>query len=187
MDAEWSVAASEDDPVLVVPWSDPATPLAFIDVRNNPALVDQISEARAWPEIRSALLRLNAKGSPMWTAKCDAWALSDDEKQLDFGPVSTGFGAYLDTIPHDLRAFSSLSAQRSRAEQLTARAKTLSPVEARAEFVLRPALCFGRQGYALTFYVFGYGDSDAGARAQWSEAMASIVNCAVNDRAQTIE
>jgi hypothetical protein len=176
MDAEWSVAAGDDDPVVVTPWCEEAGALEYIDVRQDPALVERIAEARAWPEMRSALLRLNEDGSQVWTAKCDAWILSEEEKQLDFGVVSSGFGAYFDAIARDLSVFVSLDAQMSAARKLTAIAMELAPKDARAEFVLRPARWHEQEGYALTVYVYGYGEGEEAARSQWSEALRNIAD-----------
>jgi hypothetical protein len=176
MDAEWSVAAGDDDPVLVAPWCEEAGVLEYIDLRQDLALVDRIPEARAWPEIRSALLRLNADGSRVWTAKCDAWVLLEEEKQLDFGAVASGFGAYFDVIARDLNAFVSLAAQMSVARKLKAIAIDLAPVEARAEFVLRPARWHEQEGYALTVYVYGYGEDEEAARSQWWDALRNIAD-----------
>lgn len=179
MDAEWSVAAAEDDPIVVVPWHDEASALAYIDLRQEPARIDEIAEAHEWPEIREALLRLNAEGSLISTAKCDAWELSEEEKQLDFGAVSSGFGAYFDALSRDLSSFLSLQQQIAAAQRLAGQASILPPENARAEFVVRPASWHEQQGYSITIYVYGYGEADAAARSQWSEALMAVVDCVV--------
>jgi hypothetical protein len=45
MRVEWTVACSADDPVLVVPWSDAAAGLHFIDLRAEPYDLGLIDEA----------------------------------------------------------------------------------------------------------------------------------------------
>ena len=45
MVTEWSALCSPEDPVLVVPWTDPTTNASFVDLRNNPYDFDEIPEA----------------------------------------------------------------------------------------------------------------------------------------------
>jgi hypothetical protein len=137
--------------------------------------------------MRSALLRLNGNDSPVWTAKCDVWTLSEEEKQLDFGPVASGLGAYVDTIPRDLNSFSSLPVQIAVAQRLVALAMEVSLDDARVEYVLRPAQWHEREGYALTIYVYGYGSDEDEARSQWSTALGCIVDHIAEAQNETVE
>ena len=76
--SEWSAECSADDPVLVVPWSDPSDPFGdrrFIDLRENPYDLDHLPEAEHYPPLMHALRALNAARSSVFTAKCDAWPL----------------------------------------------------------------------------------------------------------------
>src|ERR1700739_3430603 len=91
MVADWSVECSAEDPVLVVPWSaseGDSTQPRFIDLRENPYDLDQIPEAEQHPPLMQALRALNVPRSPVFTAKCDLWALDAEEvgellEQLD--------------------------------------------------------------------------------------------------------
>ena len=76
MEADWTVALAADDPVITVPWAAPegVRGCKFVDLRLGGHLIEEIEEARARPALRSALLLLNGAESPLWTAKCDAWA-----------------------------------------------------------------------------------------------------------------
>src|SRR5579871_6172565 len=115
---EWSVECAADDPVLVVPWSDPANPdRHFIDLRENPYDLDHLPEAEQYPPLMQALRALNAPRSVVFTAKCDAWQLSPDElaelqDRLDvlpetYGAVASGFASYIDLIWRDGAIFRS--------------------------------------------------------------------------------
>src|SRR5258708_12223845 len=76
--SEWSAECSSDDPVLVVPWSDPSDSTGnrrFIDLRENPYDLDHLPEAEHYPPLMHALRALNAARSPVFTANCDAWPL----------------------------------------------------------------------------------------------------------------
>jgi len=78
--SEWSAECSADDPVVVVPWSDPSDSTGnrrFIDLRENPYDLDHLPEAEQYPPLMHALRALNAARSPVFTAKCDAWPLDE--------------------------------------------------------------------------------------------------------------
>ena len=62
--SEWSAECSADDPVVVVPWSDPSDSTGnrrFIDLRENPYDLDHLPEAERYPPIMHALRALNAR------------------------------------------------------------------------------------------------------------------------------
>src|ERR1700712_2386273 len=114
--AEWSVECAPDDPVLVVPWSSDAPAEAdapaphFIDLRENPYDLDHLPEAEQYPPLMHALRALNAGRSPVFTAKCDAWVLGEEELEqlrinLDFDlnpdDAPCGFGSYIDILLRD--------------------------------------------------------------------------------------
>src|SRR5258708_20416398 len=105
---EWSAECSTDDPVLVVPWSDPSDSTGnrrFTDLRENPSDLDHLPEAEHYPPLMHALRALNAARSPVFTAKCDAWSLDPQELDAlhlhlgitpDEGPA--GFRSYIDLL-----------------------------------------------------------------------------------------
>src|ERR1700722_11470043 len=79
---EWPPECPPDDPVLVVPWSDPADPSGnrrFIDLREDPYDVDHLPEAERYSALMHALRALNAARSPVLSAKCVAWPLEGEE------------------------------------------------------------------------------------------------------------
>src|SRR3984893_15968080 len=80
--SDWSAECSSDDPVLVVPWSDPSDPSGnrrFIDLRENPYDLDHLLEAEHYPPLMHALRARNAALSDVHKAKCDAWPLEAEE------------------------------------------------------------------------------------------------------------
>jgi hypothetical protein len=175
MEVEWSVAAAVDDPVIVVPWSDAAGTCSYIDLRVNPAMIQEIPETVQWPEIRSALLLLHAETSGLRTSKCDAWELSDEEKVLDFGRVAFGIGSYIDIMCEQDELFASLERQLGLLKRIVTSAERLGPEEARADLVLRPAWNMQAIGFGTTVYVYGYGDNLDEAREHWATALANLV------------
>src|SRR3984885_13342732 len=110
--SEWSAECSADDPVLVVPWSDPSdASRKFVDLRENPYDLDHLPEAERFPPLMHSLRALNAARSPVFTSKCDAWPLSTEELDqlrlaldldldLSLGPTASlyGFATYIDIL-----------------------------------------------------------------------------------------
>lgn len=184
MDTEWWVEAGEQHPVLVVPWLDKTSASVYVDLRTDAAGIEQVPEAAAWPELRSALLLINARGTGLWTAKCDAWELGDDEKELDFGPVACGIGCYIDIGCATPAEFASLDKQLSLIQLWSALAAHLEPKEGRALFILRPAEYHQTPGFATSVYVYGYGMDMREARVQWGLGLKSVIRTILAEKVE---
>ena len=180
----WSVECGAEDPVLVVPWSD-AGGLHFVDLRENPYDLDQITEAEAHPALMQALRALNAPRSPVFTAKCDAWAMDDDEletMQLELGlseaEAPAGFTSYIDLIWRDRPLFVSFHQQEQRLVRLGRLIDPLDQPYAAVEAVLRPALVDltgPQEGFAVTLYVKALGTDAEHAYEHWTRVLEAVV------------
>ncbi len=189
--ADWSAECSAEDPVLVVPWKDPATPAHFIDLRANPYELHHIPEAEQHPPLMQALRALNATRSPVFTAKCDAWPLSSEEienlgLQLDLDPSDSpdtavapaGFASYIDLILRERALFTSFPQQEQLLRRLIRHASSLDHPFASLECILRPAfldLDAPQEGYAFSLYIKALGPDPQSAWQEWSHALASAV------------
>jgi hypothetical protein len=184
MQAEWSVECGAEDPVLVVPWSDPSG-LHFVDLRENPYDLDLIAEAEHHPPLLQALRALNAARSPVFTAKCDAWKMDDDERRklqadLDL-PISEkpkGFASYIDLVWRERALFLSFHQQEQRLQRLVRLLKPLDFDDVLAEAVVRPALVDltgPQEGFAVTLYVKAIGVDHDHAYELWGRALEAIV------------
>jgi len=183
--AEWSVECSAEDPVLVVPWKDPASPAEFIDLRANPYDLHRIPEAEQHQPLMQALRALNATRSPVFTAKCDAWPLTPDELEhlrlnLDIDPASSsaGFASYIDLIWRERYLFTSFPQQEQLHRRLTRHAAALDHPSAALDCILRPALVdldSPQEGYALSLYVKALGPDAQSAWQEWAAALAAAV------------
>jgi len=188
--ATWSAECGADDPVLVVPWSVPGSQhdpggLHFVDLRNNPYDLDQIAEAEAHPALMQALRALNASRSPVFTAKCDAWAmdaaeLENQQLELSHSAVETpaGFTSYIDLIWRDRPLFVSFHQQEQRLHRLSRLLDPLDHPYATVEAVLRPALVDltgPQEGFAVTLYVKALGTDPAHAYEHWVDALEAVV------------
>jgi hypothetical protein len=186
--SEWSAECSAEDPVLVVPWSDPSDVSGnrrFIDLRENPYDLDHLAEAEQYPPLMHALRALNAARSPVFTAKCDAWALSAEEidaLRLNLDVVeedmAAGFGSYIDILWRERSIFASFHQQEQTLHRLGRHAALLDHPFAVLDCVIRPALVdlIGPQeGFVVSLYVKALGPDAKAAEENWAVALEAVV------------
>ncbi len=174
MDAEFSVELGADDPTLAVPWQSPDGKIAYIDLRQNPDLIDGLPEVHDFLELGELLHALNAPMSQYQTAKCDAWF--DGLMDVDDEPYRAAVkcGGYVDVFfTGDLQAMDFPEHER-RVREVVQRVHAAADLRARSELVVRRAYFGEEQGFYWTIYVFGYGNDLAGARESWREALAIL-------------
>jgi hypothetical protein len=183
MEADWTVALAAADPVITVPWAasdDDVGKCRFVDLRLGAHLIDEIDEARAKPPLRSALLLLNAATSPLWTAKCDAWASSVDDGAEPFdayemgaesGDTAFGAGSYVDLLARDVSFLTGFERQEKWIRAVTEVLRSTPASAARVELVLRRAEVEGTSGFAVTWFVEGCGSTAQRAGQRWAKAL----------------
>ena len=183
---EWSAECAADDPVLVVPWSDPSGALAFVDLREDPDALDLVPEAEAHPPLLQALRSLNGARSPLFTAKCDVWAtLAEDDLDplrldLDLSAeiAAAGLFSYIDLLWRDRSIFSSFHQHEHLVHRLARRSASLDHPLALLDCVIRPALldfAGPQEGFAITLYVKAVGPDEHAASTAWSLALEAVV------------
>ena len=186
MQADWSVECGAGDPVVVLPWQSEDGLLRFVDLRAAPAAVEEISEARRYPCLATALRRWNALGSPIFTAKCDVWNYSADLFDADDLPgFAFAQGSYTDILSANAARARSFSECEAQLRRWTSAAQCLGPSAARCEFTLRSALIFPdatgdeapspEGGFATTLYVWGYGPTADSAASAWACAIEALI------------
>jgi hypothetical protein len=186
--SEWSVECAADDPVLVVPWSDPSDlsgERRFIDLRENPYDLDHLPEVEQHPPLMHALRALNAPRSPVFTAKCDAWPLDDDELEqlhldLDVSAeeMPAGFGSYIDILWRERSIFVSFHQQEQMLHRLTRHATLQDFPYAILDCVIRAAmvdLTGPQEGFAVSLYVKALGHNAQSAEENWAAALDAVV------------
>jgi hypothetical protein len=183
MEADWTVALAAGDPVITVPWAasdDDIQKCIFVDLRQGTQRIDEIEEARAKPPLRSALLRLNAATSALWTAKCDAWTSSVDEgaepfdpyeMAADAGDIAFGAGSYIDLVPRDVSFLADFERQERWLRAVTEVLRSIPASATRTELVLRRAEVEGASGFAVTWFVEGCGSTAQHAEQRWARAL----------------
>ena len=192
--ADWSAECGSDDPVLVVPWSDPDNPaIHFIDLRDNPYDLDHLPETEQHPPLLQALRALNAPRSPFFTAKCDAWPVAvagpdDNYAQSELAylhlnlhhtaeETPVAFASYIDLISRDRTIFASRHRHEQLLDRLTRRAAELDHPYAMLEFVLRPSLVdltIAQEGFSISLYTKALGNEPGSAYENWSRALTDL-------------
>lgn len=185
MVTDWSALCSPEDPVLVVPWTDPVTNVSFVDLRSNPYDFDGIPEAVQYPPMLQALRALNATRSPVFTAKSDVWPLAPEELallrvELDIDPDQSraGIGSYIDLMFRDRTVFTSAAHQQQWIARLLRPASALDYPVAVLDCTLRPALLdlrIPQEGYAISMYLKTVGSDRENAEVVWAAALGDIV------------
>jgi hypothetical protein len=186
MDADWSVDASADDPVIVVPWTDEAGGAGFVDLVSDPGAIHLLPEAVQHGAIREALLRLNDISTGLRSAKCDVWVISAEEMRslatrFELAAASRGLGSYVDVLSEGFAA-AELAVYETWARQMVralAEATSEDPADEEAscaEFVVRPASHNGVWSYGVTMYVWSVGEDESAAKERWSRALHQVVS-----------
>ena len=189
MVAEWSAECSALDAVLVVPWQDPDGGAVFVDLRLNPYDFDRLPEAEQYPPLMQALRALNASRSPVFSAKCDAWAMNEEELSsvrldldlpaLDAIEMQAGFASYIDLVWRERSIFASFHQQEQQMHRLSRLAGPLNHPNAVLECVIRPAfvdLTAPQEGFAVSLYVKALGQDADASRHNWADALEAVVS-----------
>ena len=136
MHTELSVELGGDAPALEIPWRSTDPDVRYYDLKTHPELVQQIPEAQAYPELSSFLLRINAPGFQMATAKCDAWSSSkvDPEEEI-FGDRK--FVSYVDLVFVDEKDRCTFEKHEAFAKELCRLLGQAPEIAASVELVIR--------------------------------------------------
>src|SRR6266404_866020 len=105
MQAEVTVALGQEDDALEVPWQSEDGSLRHYDLRRNPELIFDVTEANGNPALIDLLVNLNSEKSNFRSVKCDTWLSSEmDEEDESFG-ATWKHGSYIDAVflHHDMR------------------------------------------------------------------------------------
>ncbi|HEV2112953.1 MAG TPA: hypothetical protein VGR50_02315 [Terriglobales bacterium] len=190
MHVEFSIELGAQDEALELPWSSPSGELRYYDLKRQPELLLEVSEAFENQELGEFLAATNSANSICETSKCDTW-LSDqiEEEERVFG-AAWKFGAYVDLVFSQSEPRHSLPAHEQLARSLCELLKRAPDISCAAEFCIRhchyhePGAGDSKQGFAISFYMFGYGDDEAEARSRWNIGMKLVENALLQLSAQ---
>ena len=169
-----------DSETLEFPWAAAADGPRYYDLKRHPELLAQVEEAQRVPELGEFLATMNAPSSMLETAKCDAWTSSEISAEEEIFGAACKFGSYIDLLfcAEELRF--SFAAHEQLVQRLTQLLKRAPEIPAAAEFLIRR--CYfhqdteTREGFYITFYLFGYADDQEHAQDQWTIGLKLVEN-----------
>lgn len=180
MQVDYAVELGREDETLEFPWATADGSTRYHDLKRNPEGINAIEEAVRFPELRQFLILMNGAASPFETAKCDAWWSEEIHPEEEIFGEPWKFGSYVDLLFAGTSARFSSDRYESLLKKLVVLLHQVPEIPASAEFLLRR--CFYheeeeiREGYYVTFYVFGFGSDEAKSRQQWAAALKLVGN-----------
>ena len=180
MDADFAVELGADDETLEIPWSAPGGQPRYFDLKHHPDIIEQLDEVRRVPELAGFLHAINSPSGALETAKCDVWASTEINPEEEIFGAAHKFGCYVDLLFSNENARISFDEYESFAKRVVGLLKPAPEIPASAELLIRRCFCHQghhtREGFYITFYVFGYGDDEAQAHQRWAIGLELVVN-----------
>lgn len=176
MEADWEFEIAPEAPVIDAAWA------GFVDLRVAPERVSELAELAGLPPLEGFLVRLNAPGSPVFTAKCDVWnpgEIDPDELDASSESVRKALACYIDLLPANAHSWPTpqMAAEWSRA--ICASLAELPARQCRIDLVIRRAFLAPTElGFGITCYLTACGSTEtdaAGALARALDAFSGAV------------
>lgn len=176
MEADWEVELGGGAPVIEPQWP------GYIDLRKQPKRIAELEEVGRFPALASALLRLNQKKSPLWTAKCDFWPRLEEgewdaiELNAPDGEDLCAAGCYIDLLPAKAPWENDIAAETLCRRWCIALEKHPLP-GARADLIARQVwLNEAFAGLGATAYLTACGKSEALAHDRLATALEILTD-----------
>ncbi len=180
MQVDYAVELGRDDETLEFPWGAPDGGPRYYDVKRDPRALEQVEEAKNNTALHDFLAALNRPPSVLQSAKCDAWSSKEIQPEEEIFGAPWKFGSYVDLLFADAADRYSFEVHERLLKKLTTLLRQVPEIPASSEFLLRR--CFYhehatlRDGFYVTFYLFGYGEDEGTARRQWEIALKLVRN-----------
>lgn len=170
MEADWAVEIGAGLERMDADWA------GWVDLRGHPERVGAIAEAAGRPALVEALLLLNGAESPVFTAKCDVWALGAEEiDPLEFeaeaGAGVVGVASYVDVMARDAGMFGSFARHEAWARAAALALRGVAGRNGRVDLVVRAANFQERDGFGITLYAAGCGGDTQAAEGSWGAVL----------------
>lgn len=182
MHADYSVEIGADLPALEFPWEGGGK--RFFDLVAQPERLLEVDEAHRYRELGEFLAAINSARSAWQTVKCDAWSSTEITEEEEIFGAAEKFGSYIDLVFRDEPARYDFARHDRFVQDIAKLLKRAPDISAGAEFVVRR--CYYRRapahggdlrdGFSVTFYLYGYGEDAADARRRWMIALKVVEN-----------
>ena len=184
MQADFAVELGAEDETLEIPWAAESGSPRYCDLKRHPELLSTLEEAVRAPELGEFLCKVNSPQSPLETAKCDTWPSTEISPEEEIFEATHKFGSYIDLFFSDEAKRFSFPEHESLAKRLVRLLQRAPEIEAAAEFLIRrcyyheqeeiPGQQEIRDGFYVTFYLFGYGKDEVRSRQNWAIALKLV-------------
>jgi hypothetical protein len=180
VEADFAVELGADDETLEFPWAAPDHGPRYYDLKRQPELLLEIDEARRVPELGEFLAAMNSPHGGLETAKCDTWVSSEIGPEEEIFGAPWKFGSYVDLLFSQESSRYSFAEHEQLARRITELLKKAPEFPAAAELIIRHCFYYNaagtRDGFYITFYLFGYGDDELQAQKRWAIALKLVEN-----------
>ena len=178
MQADFSIECGADDECLEIPWASEDGSLSYRDLKRNSEFIEHLTEVQKYPELGEFLHAINSIESVFQTAKCDAWFTSEITPEEEIFEAAGKFGSYVDVVFDSPISRVSFAAHEAAVRKFVELLKLAPEMPASVEFLVRR--CFfqdpnpEQNGFYITCYVFGYGNTEDQARRHWETALLEV-------------
>jgi hypothetical protein len=176
--ADFAVELGADDETLEMPWAAEDGGPRYHNLKRHPELLSQLEEVARAPELGEFLSKVNSPRSAFESAKCDLWSSTEINAEEEIFEATHKFGSYVDLFFSDEAKRFSFPQHEELAKRMTKLLQRAPDMPAAAEFLIRrcyyhePEEAPGEQeirdGFYITFYMFGYGDDETQSRQRWA-------------------
>jgi hypothetical protein len=184
--ADFAIELGADDETLEMPWAAEGGSPRYYDLKSHPELLVNLPEAERLPELSDFLSNVNSPQSPLETAKCDIWCSTEINPEEEVFEATHKFGSYVDLLFSNVPSRFSFPQHEQLAKGLTQLLQRAPEIPAAAEFLIRrcyyheqeqiPGQEEIRDGFYITFYLFGYGEDEVRSRQNWAIGLKLIAN-----------
>ena len=178
--ADFAVELGADDETLEMPWAAEGGGPRYYDLKRHPELLLNIEEAQKVQELGEFLAAVNAGAGILETAKCDAWSSTEINPEEEIFGAAHKFGSYVDLLFSDTGSRFSFPQHEQLAMRLTQLLQRAPEIPSAAEFLIRRCYYRGeegiRDGFYITFYLFGYGEDESKSRQRWAVGLKLVQN-----------
>ena len=163
-----------------MPWAAERGGPRYYDLKRQPDLLLNVDEAQRVSELAEFLSKVNSARSALETAKCDVWPSTEMNPEEKIYGATHKFVSYIDLLFSDIRCRFSFPEHEQLAKGLTQLLQRAPEIPASTEFLIRRCYYHAgektRDGFYITFYLFGYGDDEPQSRERWAIGLKLVQN-----------
>ena len=180
MEANWEFEVGGDAPVIEAHWA------GFVDLRSHPESAEDLPETTQFPALATALARLNAADSLVWTSKCDFWPdlepgeFDPDELDAPSGCATHAMGCYIDLLPRSNQQWALPAIAEKACKRICGLLHSVPLGCCRVDLVIRRAFITpDGMDLGITAYLTSCGESPEAAAKTLEAALAAFTDAGI--------